>query len=32
VEDFSLERLTRLEAGEIEARYRAFRDMVHFEA
>jgi sugar/nucleoside kinase (ribokinase family) len=31
VEDFSLTRLTRLQSGEIEARYRTFRDMVHFE-
>ena len=31
VEDFSLERLKRLEPGEIEARYRTFQDMVRFE-
>lgn len=32
VEDFSLERLKRLETGEIERRYKDFREMVHFEA
>jgi sugar/nucleoside kinase (ribokinase family) len=29
VEDFSLNRLARVEADEIEARYRAFREMMH---
>jgi sugar/nucleoside kinase (ribokinase family) len=31
VEDFSLERLRRVRAGEIEHRYRAFQEMVQFE-
>lgn len=31
VEDFSLSRLLRLEASEIEERYRGFREMMHFE-
>ena len=31
VEDFSLDRLRRLEMGEVESRYRAFRDLTHFE-
>jgi sugar/nucleoside kinase (ribokinase family) len=31
VEDFSLERLKRLEYREIEARYRSFKKMTHFE-
>jgi hypothetical protein len=31
VEDFSLERLKRLEPGEIERRYAAFQTMVTFE-
>jgi sugar/nucleoside kinase (ribokinase family) len=31
VEDFSLDRLRDLSDGEIEGRYRAFRDLTHFE-
>ena len=31
VEAFSLDRLRDLTAGEIEGRYRAFRDLTHFE-
>jgi sugar/nucleoside kinase (ribokinase family) len=31
VEDFSLKRLLRLAPSEIEARYRGFREMMHFE-
>jgi sugar/nucleoside kinase (ribokinase family) len=31
VEDFSLDRLRNLSDGEIEGRYRAFRDLTHFE-
>ncbi len=31
VEDFSLDRLRRLDPAEIEARYRTFQEMVHFE-
>ena len=31
VEAFSLDRLRALTQGEIEARYRAFRDLTHFE-
>jgi sugar/nucleoside kinase (ribokinase family) len=31
VEDFSLDRLRRLTRQDIEARYRAFRDLTHFE-
>ncbi len=31
VEDFSLDRLRSLSDGEIEGRYRAFRDLTHFE-
>ncbi|HLF49650.1 MAG TPA: PfkB family carbohydrate kinase, partial [Methylomirabilota bacterium] len=31
VEDFSLERLKRLDPAEIERRYRVFQEMVHFE-
>ncbi|MBI2526927.1 MAG: sugar kinase [Candidatus Rokubacteria bacterium] len=31
VEDFSLERLKRLDAAEIEGRYRVFQEMVHFD-
>jgi hypothetical protein len=31
VEDYSLDRLRSLSEGEIEGRYRAFRDLTHFE-
>jgi len=31
VEDFSLDRMRELSSGEIEGRYRAFRDLTHFE-
>ena len=31
VEDYSLDRLRNLTEGEIEGRYRAFRDLTHFE-
>jgi len=31
VEDYSLDRLRSLSDGEIEGRYRAFRDLTHFE-
>jgi len=31
VEDFSLDRLRRLQQSEIDARYRAYRDLTHFE-
>jgi sugar/nucleoside kinase (ribokinase family) len=31
VEDYSLDRLRRLSDGEIEGRFRAFRDLTHFE-
>ena len=31
VEDFSLDRLKRLDYGEIEERYRSFKAMTHFQ-